>query len=81
MTKDVFLRIVHMRMGERKLDGFLHKNLARKLRISRPLCSQYLRGDLEMPPEIKAKIIDILDLEQVLRCVEERPPKKEVASN
>jgi hypothetical protein len=81
MTTDMFLLIVQMVMGGLKLDGFLHKNLARKLRISRPLCSQYLRGDLEMPPEIRAKIIEILNLEHILRRIEERPPGREVASN
>ena len=81
MTHDLFLRTIHMRMGALKLDGFQYKQLARKLRISRPLLSQYLHGDIEMPPEIKVKIIEILNLEPILQRLENRLPGGEVASN
>jgi transcriptional regulator with XRE-family HTH domain len=47
----------------KKLEGFYQKNLARKLRISKPLLSQYLRGDFEMPPEIRDKLIQVLEIE------------------
>ena len=67
MSDEKFLRLVHSIMGYRKLDGFLYKNLARKLKISKQLLSQYLQGDVQMPEEIQEKIIDILDIRRMVR--------------
>lgn len=61
-----FLKLVHADLGMKRLDGFYQKNLARKLRISKPLLSQYLRGDFEMPPETRDQLIQILNLEKAV---------------
>ena len=67
MSDEKFLRLVHSVMGYRKLDGFRYKNLARKLKISKQLLSQYLQGDVQMPDEIQKRIIDILDISHMVR--------------
>jgi transcriptional regulator with XRE-family HTH domain len=63
---DRFLKLVHADLGMKRLEGFYQKNLARKLRISKPLLSQYLRGDVEMPTQIRTKLIQVLSLEDAV---------------
>ena len=63
---DKFLKLVHAILGMKKLEGFYQKDLARKLRISKPLLSQYLRGDFEIPTDVRDKIIRILEIEKAI---------------
>ena len=58
-----FLRLVHASLGYKKLDGFYYKTLARRLKISKQLLSQYLQGDVRMPEPIKQGLIQVLELE------------------
>jgi transcriptional regulator with XRE-family HTH domain len=62
MRDEKFLRAVHGAMGIRKLDGVRYKDVARRCRISKQLLSQYLNGDLEVPSEIRKKIIEFLGI-------------------
>jgi transcriptional regulator with XRE-family HTH domain len=66
MSHHKFLKLVHAVVGYKKLDGFKYKALARKLRISKQLLSQYLQGDIVMPAGIRKKITEILNFEQVV---------------
>ena len=60
---DTFLKMARGMIAIKKTDGLLQKQIARKLHISRPQLSQYLRGDIDLSPEIKEKLIQILELE------------------
>ncbi len=66
MPDEQFLRLVHAVLGYKKLDGFRYKTLARKLRISKQLLSQYLQGDVHMPDSIRERIIEILNLQEIV---------------
>ena len=57
-----FLRLVHASLGYKKLDGFYYKTLARRLKISKQLLSQYLQGDIKMPETVKEGLIQALDI-------------------
>jgi transcriptional regulator with XRE-family HTH domain len=60
-----FLRLCHAALGYKRLDGFYYKTLARKLHISKPLLSQYLRGDIEIPQDIREKMVELLGLDDL----------------
>ena len=60
-----FLRLCHAALGYKRLDGFYYKTLARKLHISKPLLSQYLRGDIEIPQDIREKMVELLGIDEL----------------
>ncbi len=60
MTDPRFLALVRAAIAAKQIPK---KDLARLCKVNRPTFSYFIHGDKEMPDEVKAKLIEELDLE------------------
>jgi hypothetical protein len=60
MTDPRFLELIRAAIAAKQIPK---KVLARRCKVNRPTFSYFIHGDKEMPDEIKAKLIQELELE------------------
>jgi hypothetical protein len=60
MTDPKFLELIRAAIAAKQIPK---KVLARRCKVNRPTFSYFIHGDKEMPQEVKAKLIEELDLQ------------------